>query len=155
AAPEAPQKSRRSARTKGWSFTASPATAFRREKRQVRFGKNYAFPLPSHLYKAAVEPISIRRPFLRSCYRNHGGEDLYMNETTPPLAGTEHWTSKGEVKLFLWNKCAGDPARAKASILFVHGSSMASQPTFDLDVRGRPNSSAMEFFARHGYDTWS
>ena len=80
-----------------------------------------------------------------------------MNETTlhPRLAGKEHWTAKGEVKLFLWNKCAGDPAKAKATVLFVHGSSMASQPTFDLDVPGRPDSSAMEFFARHGYDTWS
>ena len=39
-----------------------------------------------------------------------------------------------------------------ARILFVHGSSMASQPTFDLQVPGRP--SAMEFFAARGYDTW-
>jgi pimeloyl-ACP methyl ester carboxylesterase len=31
---------------------------------------------------------------------------------------------------------------------------MASQPTFDLDVPGRPDSSAMEWFARQGYDTW-
>src|ERR1700733_3180776 len=52
----------------------------------------------------------------------------FMDETTPQhrLAGTEHWTDKGAVKLFLWNKCAGDPAKAKATILFVHGSSMAS-----------------------------
>ena len=71
------------------------------------------------------------------------------------LAGTEHWTTKeGNVKLFLWNKCAGDPARTKGTVLFVHGSSMASQPTFDLDVPGRPDSSAMEWFAHHGYDTW-
>src|SRR5262245_7902784 len=77
-----------------------------------------------------------------------------MNETTQRLAGAEHWTNKDDVKLFLWNKCAVDPATAKATILFVHGSSMASQPTFDLHVPLRPNSSAMEFFARHGYDTW-
>src|SRR5437764_1222514 len=70
------------------------------------------------------------------------------------LPGTEHWTNKGDVKLFLWNKVAGDPAKTKGTILFVHGSSMASQPTFDLDVPGRPDSSAMEYFAKHGYDTW-
>src|SRR5712672_3361026 len=71
------------------------------------------------------------------------------------LAGTEHWTTKeGNVKLFLWNKCAGDPAKTKGTILFVHGSSMASQPTFDLDVPGRPDSSAMEYFAKQGYDCW-
>jgi len=72
------------------------------------------------------------------------------------LPGTEHWTNKGDdVKLFLWNKIAGDPAKTRGTILFVHGSSMASQPTFDLDVPGRPDSSAMEYFARQGYDCWS
>jgi len=70
------------------------------------------------------------------------------------LPGTEHWTNKGDVKLFLWNKVVGDPAKTKGTILFVHGSSMASQPTFDLDVPGRPDSSAMEYFAKLGYDCW-
>jgi pimeloyl-ACP methyl ester carboxylesterase len=71
------------------------------------------------------------------------------------LAGAEHWTTKeGNVKLFLWNKCEADPAHTRGIILFVHGSSMASQPTFDLDVPGRPDSSVMEHFAFHGYDTW-
>ena len=31
---------------------------------------------------------------------------------------------------------------------------MASQPTFDLQVTGRANSSVMDFFAARGYDTW-
>jgi pimeloyl-ACP methyl ester carboxylesterase len=70
------------------------------------------------------------------------------------LPGTEHWTHKGDVELFMWNKCADDPARTKGTILFVHGSSMPSQPTFDLDVPGRPDSSVMEYFARQGYDCW-
>ena len=72
------------------------------------------------------------------------------------VVGTEHWTTKGDdVKLFLWNKCAGDPAQSVGTILFVHGSSMASQPTFDLHVPGRPDSSVMEWFAKQGYDCWS
>jgi pimeloyl-ACP methyl ester carboxylesterase len=70
------------------------------------------------------------------------------------MPGTEHWTNKGDVKLFLWNKVAADPAKTRGTILFVHGSSMASQPTFDLEVPGRPDSSAMEYFARQGFDTW-
>ena len=37
------------------------------------------------------------------------------------LPGTEHWTSKGDVKLFLWNKVAEDPAKTRGTILFVHG----------------------------------
>ena len=67
------------------------------------------------------------------------------------LPGKEHWTRKGDVKLFLWQK---RPAAPKATILFVHGSSMAAQPTFDLEVPGRPHSSAMEWFAERGFDTW-
>jgi len=68
------------------------------------------------------------------------------------MNGKEHWTRKGDVKLFLWQK---SPATAvKGTILFVHGSSMASQPTFDLQVPGRPDSSAMEWFAARGFDTW-
>jgi pimeloyl-ACP methyl ester carboxylesterase len=69
------------------------------------------------------------------------------------VTGSEHWTNKGsDVRLFLWNKHAGDPSGPAGRILFAHGSSMASQPTFDLQVPGRP--SAMDFFATRGYDTW-
>ena len=81
-----------------------------------------------------------------------------MNKPVSPAAvirGEEHWTNKGgDVRLFLWNKHAGDPSGPAGRILFVHGSSMASQPTFDLQVPGRANSSAMDFFAARGYDTW-
>jgi pimeloyl-ACP methyl ester carboxylesterase len=74
--------------------------------------------------------------------------------TTENVTGQEHWTSKDGVKLFLWEKFAGDPARTTGTILFVHGSSMASQPTFDLQVPGRPDSSVMDWFAKRGFDTW-
>jgi len=71
------------------------------------------------------------------------------------VTGTEHWTNKGEdVRLFLWNKRLADASTAAGTILFVHGSSMASQPTFDLQVPGRTDSSIMDWFARKGYDTW-
>ncbi len=71
-----------------------------------------------------------------------------------PIAGVEHWTARDGARLFLWEKCEGDPAVAAATILFVHGSSMASQPTFDLQVPGRPDSSVMDWFARRGFDCW-
>lgn len=71
------------------------------------------------------------------------------------IKGEEHWTNKsGDVKLFLWEKCAGDTAHSVGTILFVHGSSMASQPTFDLHVEGHPNSSVMDWFARRDFDCW-
>ena len=81
-----------------------------------------------------------------------------MNEMTmPAIKGEEHWTTKdgGAARLFMFEKCLGDPAKAKGTILFVHGSAMASQPTFDLQVPGRPDSSAMDFFARRGFDCWA
>ena len=78
-----------------------------------------------------------------------------MDEMTTSIKGSEHWTGKdGGVKLFLYEKCAGEPVKSIGTILLVHGSSMASQPTFDLQVPGRPNSSVMDHFARRGYDCW-
>ena len=69
------------------------------------------------------------------------------------VEGVEHWTHKGDVRLFLWEKFVGSP-EGKPAVLFVHGSSMASQPTFDLVVPGRPDSSVMDWFARHGFVCW-
>jgi pimeloyl-ACP methyl ester carboxylesterase len=72
------------------------------------------------------------------------------------VAGSEHWAEKqtadGSVRLFLWNKRG--PRTDKGAILFVHGSSMASTPVFDLQIPGRPDASLMDWFARQGYDTW-
>ncbi len=69
------------------------------------------------------------------------------------VEGVEHWTRKGDVRLFLWEKFVGSPD-GKPAVLFVHGSSMASQPTFDLTVPGRPDSSVMDWFARRGFVCW-
>jgi pimeloyl-ACP methyl ester carboxylesterase len=70
------------------------------------------------------------------------------------LSGKEHWTKKGEVRLFLWQKPQASSGPKRGTVLFVHGSSMASQPTFDLQVPGRPDSSVMDWFAARGFDTW-
>src|SRR3954467_3362802 len=75
------------------------------------------------------------------------------------IKGREHWTEKTaaggvKVKLFLWQKANAAGTAKKGTILFVHGSSMASQPTFDLSVPGRPDSSVMDWFAARGFDTW-
>lgn len=70
------------------------------------------------------------------------------------VVGEEHWTQKGDARLFLWEKYLDRPSNDAGTVLFVHGSSMASQPTFDLHVEGRPFSSAMNWFALQGFDTW-
>ncbi len=84
-----------------------------------------------------------------------------MTAITPEIVAEEHWITRAvagdEVRLFLYEKYvpAADGSRgARGTILFVHGSSMASQPTFDLHVAGVPDQSAMEWFAGQGYDTW-
>src|SRR6185437_101827 len=90
----------------------------------------------------------------RKPLRTRSTKSVSRRPSTSTIVGREHWTSRGEVKLFLWEKYLGDPKRAKGIVLFVHGSSMASQPTFDLKVPGRADSSVMDWFARQGYDTW-
>jgi pimeloyl-ACP methyl ester carboxylesterase len=69
--------------------------------------------------------------------------------------GEEHWIDKGDVRLFLWRKKPAQGVAPAGTIFFVHGSSMASQPTFDLAVPGRPWSSAMDWFAARGFDCWT
>jgi len=82
--------------------------------------------------------------------------DEITNRPAAAIKGEDHWTTKeGNVKLFLFEKCAGDPKNTTGTVLFVHGSSMAARPTFDLHVEGRPDSSAMDWFARRGFDCWS
>jgi pimeloyl-ACP methyl ester carboxylesterase len=71
------------------------------------------------------------------------------------VPGREHWTKKGDVNLFLWQKTTVPAGKEKGTILFVHGSSMAAQPTFDLVVPGRADSSPMDYFAKLGYDVWA
>ena len=80
---------------------------------------------------------------------------MQMPDPNIPTVGTEHWTGRDGAKLFLWNKRAPSVGTKSGVILFVHGSSMASQPTFDVHVEGRPHSSAMEYFAERGFDTWT
>ena len=83
---------------------------------------------------------------------------MIQTAAVAPAAGKEHWARKGDIKLFLWEKRAAGAGKSSAdessTVLFVHGSSMASQPTFDLQVPGRPDSSVMDWFAQRGFDTW-
>jgi pimeloyl-ACP methyl ester carboxylesterase len=76
---------------------------------------------------------------------------MNINANIGKTSGREHWTTVEGQKLFLWQKArTGEPARG--TILFVHGSSMASTPGFDLQAPGYV--SAMDFFAAQGFDCW-
>ena len=69
--------------------------------------------------------------------------------------GIEHWIKRDDINLFMWQKKANPNKPFLGTIFFIHGSSMASQPTFDLSVPGRPFSSAMDWFADQGFETWT
>jgi pimeloyl-ACP methyl ester carboxylesterase len=62
------------------------------------------------------------------------------------------------VKLNLWRKRVGAPKPGEQAlpILFlVHGSSNSTRSSYDLDVPGKGEYSAMNIMARAGYDVWT
>lgn len=69
------------------------------------------------------------------------------------VQGIEHNTWIGSQRIFLWEKPAVT-APACGTILFIHGSNSSALPLFDLRVPERPESSAMDWFAARGFDTW-
>jgi pimeloyl-ACP methyl ester carboxylesterase len=76
---------------------------------------------------------------------------MNINPNIGKASGREHQTTVDGQTLFLWEKArTGTPARG--TILFVHGSSMAATPGFDLQAPGYV--SAMDFFAAQGFDCW-
>jgi pimeloyl-ACP methyl ester carboxylesterase len=69
----------------------------------------------------------------------------------------EYWAKKGDVPLWMFRKRlgmpkAGEPARPV--VFFVHGSSVTSR-VWDLTVPGKGEYSAMNEFARYGFDCWT
>ena len=85
-----------------------------------------------------------------------GSLKIWIKQLEPTRAASPEKSTgpdKGDCRLYLWEKYQGTP-EAKEAIVFVHGSSMASTPTFDLSVPGRPYSSVMNWFALQGFDTW-
>jgi pimeloyl-ACP methyl ester carboxylesterase len=72
------------------------------------------------------------------------------------VAATDHWAQKGDVKLYLYRKrLAGAPMKPRPVLFLVHGSTFSSRGSYDLMVPGRTGFSAMEHFARLGYDVWT
>jgi alpha-beta hydrolase superfamily lysophospholipase len=70
----------------------------------------------------------------------------------------EHWTNKGDVKLYLYRKrivSEGDGSKPQKPVLFlVHGSTPSSRGSYDLQVPGR-DYSVMEKMALAGFDVWT
>lgn len=70
------------------------------------------------------------------------------------IAGSEHWARSKGADLYLWRKRKKGLRKARGSVLLAHGSSMASTPTFDLQVKGRPGYSLMDYLAARDWDVW-
>ena len=81
----------------------------------------------------------------------------------PPAPGAPVWSAeygakKGSVALAMFRKRVGAPQageRPRPVLVFVHGSSISSRPSFDLTVPGAGEYSMMNVFARWGYDSWT
>jgi pimeloyl-ACP methyl ester carboxylesterase len=79
---------------------------------------------------------------------NSGKDKIWSNE---------YWAHKGDVKLYMFRKCAHAPQPGKSAlpVLFlVHGSSTSSRG-FDLTVPGHGDYSLMDKFAGYGFDVWT
>jgi pimeloyl-ACP methyl ester carboxylesterase len=70
---------------------------------------------------------------------------------------SEYWAKKGDVPLWVYRKRLGAPKPGELPrpvVFFVHGSSVTSR-VFDLTVPGKGEYSAMNAFARYGFDCWT
>jgi pimeloyl-ACP methyl ester carboxylesterase len=79
-------------------------------------------------------------------------------QTTSEIWSAEYWAYKGGTRLNLWRKRVGapKPGDKPLPVLFlVHGSSFSTRTSYDLQVPGPVEYSAMNLFAREGYDVWT
>lgn len=71
------------------------------------------------------------------------------------IVAEEHWVKKGPVKLYVYRKHNIEGPAKKPVLFLVHGSTFSTRGTYDVMVDGKGDHSAMEHFARLGYDVWT
>jgi pimeloyl-ACP methyl ester carboxylesterase len=77
--------------------------------------------------------------------------------TEGEIWSNEYWAKKGDVPLWMFRKRVGAPKPGEPPrpvVFFVHGSSVTSR-CYDLNVPGKGEYSALNTFARYGYDVWT
>ena len=83
-------------------------------------------------------------------------EDVQAAVARSKIEPSEHWASKGSVKLYLYRKRVAPIAGETQPVLFlVHGSSNSSRSSYDLTVPGKGEYSMMNVFAAFGFDVWT
>ena len=70
------------------------------------------------------------------------------------ILGVEHRVNNGTVKLYLWEKCMGNPS-GKPIVVLAHGSATAGRESFDLQIPEKPSYSLMDFLATEGFDLFA
>jgi len=103
---------------------------------------------PTSATSATAGRVSSRTPARRSTDREPRHEPSDGTGTLDEQADRRRRGAPVPVEKFV------DTPEGKPALLFVHGSSMASTPTFDLTVPGRPDSSVMDWFAERGFVCW-
>jgi len=83
-------------------------------------------------------------------------DDVQAAVARSKIEASEHWASKGSVKLYLYRKRVAPAAGETQPVLFlVHGSSNSSRSSYDLAVPGKGEYSMMNVFAAFGFDVWT
>lgn len=75
-----------------------------------------------------------------------------------PIWAKDYSARKGNVGLYMYRKRQAAPVPGEAAfpvLSLVHGSSISSRPSFDLQVPDAGEYSMMDVFARAGFDVWT
>ena len=81
-----------------------------------------------------------------------------QQRTSDKVWSGEYWAQKGDVRLYLFRKRRAAPRTGEPALpvlVLVHGSSLSSRSSFDLDVPGHGDYSMMNAFAGFGFDVWT
>jgi alpha-beta hydrolase superfamily lysophospholipase len=95
-----------------------------------------------------------------ACGLAPAGAEIAMARAGAPtdMWSEGYWADKGEVKLAMYRRWLGEnggrPDKPLPVLFLVHGSSLSSMSSYDLDVPGSEYS-MMNVFAHAGFDTWT
>jgi len=71
------------------------------------------------------------------------------------IKAEEYWTTKKDVKLWVYRKYSGEPNAPRPILFLVHSSSYSGKTMFDLQVPGRTGYSFMDHFVELGFEVWT
>jgi pimeloyl-ACP methyl ester carboxylesterase len=98
---------------------------------------------------------SLKMSFAAICFASVIGYATVHEPAKPKIESQSYLIPSGDagIQLFIRNKHAEGMSRftAERTVIYVHGTTQASEPTFDLPLDGF---SWMDYLAAHGYDVY-